>query len=240
MSRSERGLPAGRRGEDDGRWSSAGSGLGHGLQIPRHGRYIGLLVFVILVLITINTALTKPNGARGIEPGRVVPPFAVPLALGTLEGDADVARHADEGAAGKHPACELRGPRILNICQLYEHRPVVLALFVAAGSCTRILEQMQALAPSFPDVNFAAVSLEGDRSGLRALVRSRDLSFPVGYDRDGVLAPLYKVATCPQVTFMYPGGTVQSSALLGTASLATLRARVQALLTATAGRRPQG
>jgi hypothetical protein len=67
----------------------------------RYGRYVGLLGVVILVLITINTTLTKPNGATGIEPGRPLAPFAVPLTRGAVNGDADVATHPDEGAAGR-------------------------------------------------------------------------------------------------------------------------------------------
>ena len=61
------------------------------------------------------------------------------------------------------PACTVRGPGILNICQLYEQGPVVLALFVDAGSCPRVLSDMQALAPSFPGVRFAGVAIKGDR-----------------------------------------------------------------------------
>src|ERR1700761_2754018 len=101
---------------------------------PRYGGYVGLLVAVILVLITINTIVTKPNGVKGLAPGEQVPPFAVPLALGTLNGDADTATHANEGAAGRVPACKERGAQILNVCELYEGAPVVLALFVDSGS----------------------------------------------------------------------------------------------------------
>jgi hypothetical protein len=203
---------------------------------PRYGRYVGLLAVVILVLITLNTIVTKPNGAKGIEAGRAVPMFAVPLVLGKLVGDADIATHANEGARGNVPACQERGPEVLNICQLYERGPVVLALFLDAGSCAAILSDMQALAPSFPGVQFAAVALKGDRARLRRLVRSKRLHMPVGLDRDGTLLTLYKVATCPQVTFAYPGGVVQSAALLTRPSLATLRARVSELLAASRAR----
>ncbi len=99
---------------------------------------------------------------------------------------------------------------VLNVCQLYEQGPLVLALFVDAGSCPQVLSDMQALAPSFPGVRFAAVAIKGDRDRLRALVRSMHLSFPVGIDRDGALAGLYKLVSCPQVAFAYPGGVVQS------------------------------
>ena len=85
---------------------------------------------------------------------------------------------------------------------------------------------MQALVRSFPGVRFAAVAIKGERAQLRRLVRARGLTLPVGIDRDGALASLYKVVSCPQVNFAYPGGVVQSKALLRRPSLATLRARV--------------
>jgi len=203
---------------------------------PRYGRYVGLLALVILVLITLNTILTKPNGAKGVEPGRRLPPFAVPLVLGSLSGDADIATHAGEGARGKVPACQERGPQILNVCQLYERGPVVLALFLDAGSCADILGDLQSLAPSFPGVRFSAVALRGDRAKLRRLVSARAPGLPVGVDRDGSLLGMYKVATCPQVTFAYPGGIVQSAALLKRPPIATLRARVRELVAASRAR----
>jgi hypothetical protein len=203
---------------------------------PRYGRYVGLLALVILALITLNTIVTKPNGATGVDPGHTVPPFAVPLVLGNLVGDADIAVHAGEGTRGKVPACQERGAQILNICQLYERGPVVLALFLDAGSCAAILGDMQALSPSFPGVQFAAVALKGGRTQLRRLVAEKRLALPVGLDRDGSLLTLYKVATCPQVTFAYPGGVVQSHALLVRPSLATLRARVSELVAASRAR----
>jgi hypothetical protein len=62
------------------------------------------------------------------------------------------------------------------------------------------------------------------------------VTLPVGVDNDGVLASLYKVFSCPQVNFAYPGGAVQSKALLGGPSLASLRARVSALVAASRAR----
>jgi hypothetical protein len=197
---------------------------------PHYGRWVGLLALVILGLITLNTVLTKPNGSTGIAPGARMPPFAVPLVTGDLQGEADIATHPNDGAAGKHAACTERGPQILNICQLYEQGPVVLALFVDEGSCPQVLSEMQTLVPGFPQVRFAAVSILGSRKQLRALVRSHRLSFPVGIDNGGALASLYKLASCPQVTFAYPGGIAQGKALLVGPSLAALRARVSELV----------
>ncbi len=200
---------------------------------PRYGRYVGLLALVILALLTINTILTKPNGARGIAPGETIPPFAAPLALGTLNGDVNVARHADEGAAGRTPACAVRESGALNVCELYRGRPLVLALFVDGGSCPDVLGDMQALAGAFPAVSFAAVAIKGERGPLLALIRKRGLTrVQVGFDSDGVLAGLYKVASCPQVSFVLPGGVVQSPALLDAPSRQSLRARVAELVVA--------
>ena len=107
----------------------------------RYGRYVGLLAFAILVLITINIALTKPHGVNGVATGHRIPPFAAPLASGDLDGAVNVATSANDGAAGKRPACEVRGAGVLNICELYERGPVVLALFVDAGSCPGVLRR---------------------------------------------------------------------------------------------------
>lgn len=203
---------------------------------PGYGRYVGLLGLVILALITINTIVTKPNGARGIEPGRAIPPFAAPLALGTLNGDVNVARHTDEGAAGRIPACDVHEAGALNICEQYRGRPLVLALFVNGESCPGVLSEMQALAGAFPGVNFAAVAIKGERGSLRKLMRKQGLTrVQVGFDSDGVLVGLYKMASCPQVSFVLPGGVVQSPALLVTPSRATLRARVSELVAASTG-----
>jgi AhpC/TSA family len=203
---------------------------------PRYGGYVGLLALLILALITINTIVTKPNGVKGLAPGEQLPPFAVPLALGKLEGDADTATHANAGAAGRVPACQERGPQILNVCQLYEGAPLVLALFVDGGSCPDVLSEMQALAPSFPRVRFAGVALKGDRGRVRKLIRKHGLTLPIGLDRDGALAALYRVGTCPQLTLALPGGEVQGDALLNTPSRAVLRQRISELVSAARAR----
>ena len=202
----------------------------------RWGRYVGLFAIFLVVLITINTLVTKPNGAKGIARGAIVPAFAVPLVTGHLVGNADVATRPNQGAEGNVPACQERGPEILNICELYERGPVVLALFIYSSSCEAILGDMQAIAPSFPGVQFAGVAIKGDRRALRSLVQKRALAFPVGLDEEGILARFYKLASCPQVTFVLPGGVVESAALLSRPSRPTLRARVAELAAAARAR----
>jgi hypothetical protein len=190
---------------------------------PQYGRYVVVLALAILIGITINTIATKPNGAGGVAAGERVPPFAVPLATGNLKGDANVS------TTGKAPACTVRGPAILNICQLYEHGPVALALFVDSGGCGDVLGEIQALSASYPKVQMAAVAIRGDRGSVRGLISSHGLSFPVGIDDQGDLAALYKLATCPQITFIERGGAAQGKAVLGRPSQATLRSRLAEL-----------
>jgi hypothetical protein len=196
---------------------------------PQYGRYVVVLAVAILIGITVNTITTKPNGSAGVAAGEQVPPFAVPLATRNLPGDANVS------TTGKAPACTVRGPRILNICQLYEHGPVALVLFIDEGGCEDVLSDLQALSRSYPKVQVAAVSIRGDRGSLRDMVSSRGLSFPVGIDDQGDLAALYKIASCPQVTFIERGGMAQGRALLSRPSPATLRSRLAELEAASRG-----
>ena len=207
---------------------------------PRWGRYAGLLALLLVVVFTITTIRGHPGSAKGIPVGQIVPPFAVPLAVGNVRGAADVATRPNQGAEGNVPACQERGPGILNMCELYEHAPVVLALFINTGGCEAVLGDMQAVAQSFPGVRFAAVAIKEGRPGPLSLVRKRGLTFPVGFDEEGILARRYDVGSCPQVNFVLPGGVVQSAALLSRPSRATLRTRVAELVAAARAQAARG
>jgi hypothetical protein len=195
----------------------------------RTGWFVGVVVVLFLTVVTVNAIRSEGPGSRGLSVGQEMPPFAAPLALAALEGDVNVAREAGQGDAGNVPACRLRGSQILNVCQLYERGPVVLAFAATRGrECTRQLDTIERLRQRHPGVQFAAVSIRGDRDDLRKLVRGRGWGFPVGHDRDGVLANLYGVAVCPLVTFALPGGRVVATSL-GEAGPAELERRVRAL-----------
>lgn len=192
---------------------------------------VGVIVFVVLVYVTVNTLRTDAPGSRGLPDNSPLPPFAVPLARSNLGGDANVAREAGGGAAGKRPACEVRGPDVLNVCQLAERGPVVLAFLVTrlGGRCEHQLDEIERVHDRFPGVQFAAVAIRGDRGKLRSLIASHGWTFPVGYDHDGAVANIYAVAVCPTVTFAYPGGIVMHTAL-GLESDAELAARLRRLV----------
>jgi hypothetical protein len=178
------------------------------------GWLVAVVAFAALAYITFNTLRTTGPGSTGPPAGKRLPPFAAPLVLGDLVGDANVATAAEQGAAGGRPACAIEDPRALNVCALVRERPLVLAFLTAgADRCVDELDTIETVAPRFPEVAFAAVAIRGERDELRELVRERGWSFPVAQDRDGAVANLYGVAVCPTVVLAYRGGRVMESAL---------------------------
>jgi hypothetical protein len=195
----------------------------------RYGWFIGFVLLLALALITLNTATSHHASSKGLVRGARMPPFAMPLALARLDGDADIATRPDQKGAGKVPACRVRGPQVLNVCQLYERGPVALVFFATRGaSCESQLDRLDALRPSFARVQFAAVAIRGSRDDLRNDIRSHGWRMPVGYDHDGATANLYGVAVCPQITLADRGGRVVKT-LIGEQSAATLRRELGAL-----------
>jgi hypothetical protein len=169
---------------------------------------------VVLAYIALNALRTDGVGSRGLEAGKRLPPFAMPLAGSRSDADANIATRPGSGPEGARPACTVRGPGILNVCELAERGPVVLA-FLATRSdrCEEQVDVLDRIAPRHPRVRFAAVSVRGDREGRRRTVRERGWRLPVGYDRDGAVANLYGVAVCPTVTFAARGGEVAGTAI---------------------------
>jgi hypothetical protein len=180
----------------------------------RYGWFVGVVAVLLIAYITINALRSNGVGSKGLRVGSQMPPFAAPLATSKLDGDVNVARRSDQGSAGKVPACSVRGPGVLNSCVLERSGPVVLAFTVTSGGqCVHELDAMQRLRPRHPGVQFAAVAIRGDRGALRAQIRRHGWTFPVGYDKDGILANLYGVAVCPQITYALPGGKVTGTSV---------------------------
>jgi hypothetical protein len=174
---------------------------------------VGVAAVLALAYITFNTLGTDAPGSRGVPTGEKLPPFAVPLALSSLDGDAQV---------DPAKACRVRGPRVLNSCQLAERGPVAIAFFATKSQrCERQIDVIDRVRQRFPDIGFAAVSVRGDRDEVRRQARRRGWRLPVGYDRDGAVTNAYAVAVCPTITFAARNGRVVSTSfsLLGEAAL---------------------
>ena len=178
------------------------------------GWLVGVVGVVVLAYITLNTLRTESVGSRGPQAGERLPPFAMPLAESRSDADANIATRPGSGPEGARPACTVRGREILNVCELAEQGPVVLAfLATRSGRCAEQVDVLDALAPRHPDVRFAAVSVRGDHEQLRRTARARGWELPVGYDHDGAVANIYGIAICPTVTFARRGGEVAGTAL---------------------------
>ena len=175
------------------------------------GWLVGVVGVVVLAYITLNSLRTEGLSTHGLEPGSALPPFAMPLATSASDADADIATEPNRGPEGKRPACTVRGPEILNVCELQERGPVVLAFVVTqAGDCARQLDVLDRVAARVPRVAFAAVAVRDDRDRLRRLIRERRWRVPVGYDSDGAVGNLYGLGlVCPLLTFAGRDGRVE-------------------------------
>lgn len=202
----------------------------------RYVRYLAVAGLSALFALALYTTLTSRSGVAGIAPGHRLPPFAAPLAVGGARGEVNVATRAHDGAAGSRPACAVRGPGILNVCEIYERKPLVLALFIDESACPDVVRSLARLAPVYPQVGFAAVGIRAQTAQLARFVRRLAPSFPVGIDREGVLGALYRLESCAQVTFVRRGGIVQGGPLLEQPSLAALRSRLSELASTVAAR----
>jgi hypothetical protein len=174
---------------------------------------VGVAAVLALAYLTFTTLGTDAPGSRGVPTGEKLPPFAVPLALSSLDGDAQV---------DPAKACRVRGPRVLNSCQLAERGPVAIAFFATKSQrCERQIDVIDRVRRRFPDIGFAAVSVRGDRDEVRRQARRRGWGLPVGYDHDGAVTNAYAVAICPTITFAARNGRVVSTSfsLLGEAAL---------------------
>jgi peroxiredoxin len=192
---------------------------------------VGIAAVVLLAVVGVSAlrAGGGPAPAR-LAAGDPAPPFAAPLALGDLEGDANVATPDTAGGeAGRVPACEVREADALNACALWRRRPVALAFFSErSADCVEEVDRLQAAATRHPGVAVAAVAIRGDRERLRELIATRGWKLPVALDRDGILADLYGVVVCPQVAFVARGGRIAATSA-GSSPRAELERRLAAL-----------
>ena len=223
-----------RRRDPDLEPAGAGAGGEPSVPRPRGNPYswlFGVVVVLLLSYIAINTLRNVGGANRGVTPGHRTPAFAAPLALSKLDGDVNVATRGREGPRGARAACDVRGPEVLNVCDLGASAPLVLA-FVAteAGKCNDQLDAIERVRSRFAGVRFAAVAARTDRAALRKLIRKRGWGFPVGYDRDGAAFAIYGVVDCPTLTFAYPGRIVMRTTVrpLGDAQLAAVVRRLVA------------
>jgi AhpC/TSA family len=211
----------------------------------RYSVVVGLFFLALVVVATIHT-LGGGGGADTLgldrQPPRwPLPEFAVPAATVRLEGDANVAQDDCESSAvpcpvdaRRAPACRIATPGAIRVCDLFD-RPLVISFwFTKGGDCADQQDAVDTVYERYRGrVNFLSLDVRDDRDTVRELVRQHGWKLPVGYDRDGAVAGLYKVGGCPTFAYAYPGGTLESASS-GELTATQLGARVRRLLSATA------
>jgi len=209
----------------------------------RYSLVVGLIFAAIIVIAAINTIEHGGEGTLGLDKFATrwpLPEFAVPRADGPLEGDANVAQDDCEtsqtpcpDSARRQPACGIRTVGALRICDFFA-RPLVISFwFARGGNCSDEQDVVNRVYARYRGrVNFLSLDIRDDRGTVRDLIRRRGWTMPVGYDRDGAVASLYRIGGCPTFAYAYPGGTLQSASS-GELTPQQLEAHIDQLLHAT-------
>jgi hypothetical protein len=195
--------------------------------VKRPGIVLAVFVVALLGFITLNSVSHEGPGSKGLPAGAKLPPFAMPLSTSACRGacDANVAVHAGQGSAGARPACSVRGPQILNSCELAERGPFVLAfVFAPVRQCREQIATLARVQARHRGVRFAVVAVRADAAKARSL----GSALPVGYDHDGAVANEYAVVVCPTITYVARGGRVAGSTV-GPRSEEDVESRVERL-----------
>jgi hypothetical protein len=207
----------------------------------RYSIAVGLLFAAIVVF-----ALLRGSGGGGTlgldrQPSHwPLPEFAVPVAAGSLEGDANIAQDDCSTSAlpcpaadRRTPACRVPGAGVIRVCDLFDRPAVISFWFAEGGNC---VDQQDVVEREYARyrgrVSFLSLDVRDDRGTVRDLIRGHGWRMPVGYDRDGAAATLYKVGGCPTFAYAYPGGTLESASI-GELSARQLGARIEELIRAT-------
>lgn len=209
----------------------------------RYTLIVGLLLGAVIVIALFGDLGGGGSGTLGLDeqPARwPLPEFAVPLAAGELEGDANVAQDDCETSevpcpadARRTPACQVREEEAIRVCDLFDRPSVLTFWFSKGGDCVSQQDVVDEAHARYRErVRFLSVNVRDDRDTVRDLVRGHDWRMPIGYDRDGAVARLYRVGGCPTFAYVYPGGTLQSAGI-GNLTAGELSSRIEALLRAT-------
>lgn len=208
----------------------------------RYSIVVGLLFVAIVAIALLNTS-GEDNETLGLDQQEslwALPGFAVPAAAGSLEGDANVGQDDCESSrlpcpedARRTPACRLRAPGAIRVCDLFDRPAVISFWFGKGGGCVDQQDVVDRVYARYRGrVGFLSVDVRDDRETVRELIRRRGWRMPVGYDRDGAVAALYRVGGCPTFAYVYPGGLLQAASI-GELDRSQLGRRVETLLRAT-------
>jgi len=183
----------------------------------RYSLFVGVAFVALVIFALVNSLSSDEGGLLGTDSaanGAPVPPFSVPIALGSLTGDANVfqddcdsSRNPCPEGDRRTPACEVEGDEVIRVCDLFD-RPLAISFwFTRGGDCLPSQDAFDEIAERYGDrVNFLSINVRDEREEVREIVEERGWEVPVGYDADGAVANLYRVGGCPTAALAFPGG----------------------------------
>ena len=187
----------------------------------RYSIAVGLIFFAVVVIAVLHQT-GNGGGILGLDrqpPHWPLPEFAVPLATSGLEGDANVAQDdCDEVGLpcprSAHPGLPRRDRGAIRVCDLFARPSLISFWFTKGDGCVAQQDVVNRVYERYRGrVAFLSLDVRDDRETVRDLVRERGWRMPVGYDRDGAVAALYRVGGCPTFAYVFPGGTLQSASV---------------------------
>ncbi|MFM8519912.1 MAG: TlpA family protein disulfide reductase [Solirubrobacterales bacterium] len=165
---------------------------------------VGVVVAAVVGIVVINILAGQESKTVGLGDYRVgekVDPFAIPDVLSGLEGDANVDREE---------ACSVRVEGAIRVCDFFD-RPLVISFWFTRGAekCVEVQDDFDRVAREFGDrVAMLSINVLDERDRVEEIVSERGWEVPVGHDRDGAVANLFRVGGCPTFLFVAPGGTI--------------------------------
>lgn len=165
---------------------------------------VGVVAAAVVGIVVINILAGQESKTVGLGDYRVgekVDPFAIPDVRSGLEGDANVDREE---------ACSVRVEGAIRVCDFFD-RPLVISFWFTRGAekCVEVQDDFDRVARKFGDrVAMLSINVLDDRDRVDEIVTEGGWEVPVGHDRDGAVANLFRVGGCPTFLFVAPGGTI--------------------------------
>lgn len=184
--------------------------------------FVGLAFFAIIVIALFNLIGDDDAGIQ-LDEGLPLAEFAVPDALGSLEGDANVAQDDCESSRNPCPteqqraaACEIDPQGAIRVCDLFDKPLAISFWFTRGGDCIPTQNAFDDVAATYEGrVNFLSIDVRDDRGTVTRIIEQNGWRVPVGLDPDGAVSNLYRVAVCPTIVLAYPGGILHEEQFQG-------------------------
>jgi hypothetical protein len=188
---------------------------------------VGIAFLILIIVVGLNSLPNAGEGLKGPKPGTVIPPFAAPLATGTIDADVNIKANGKE--PGKTMACAVHVPSALNGCDLRKRPSVIVFAGTRGADCLPGFDRIERVRKAFPQVSFAGILIRMGRKDAARTVEEGGWGFPVAFDRDGQLTNVYGIGVCPAMVFARRGGKVVTTKL-GKLTGAQLRAEIKRIL----------